>query len=98
MIKSVFNTDAPPLPAGYMYRVKRKALGYVVIELREKRLFGSKELSSVVLFPHEYSGVEDLIAHGCEIVIDRANEAFDASGILNDASEYVGDHLSLEDK
>jgi hypothetical protein len=98
VIKPVWNTEAPPLPAGHMYRVRRKAFGYVTVELRKKRVFGSEQLSRVVLLPREHITAEAMIADGCYLALVEAATNIGSQHLLRAADKYVGDHLSQEDK
>jgi hypothetical protein len=98
MPEPIWNVDVPALPAGYMYRLRRKAFGYVTVEVRKKRVFGSKQLSRVVLLPHDFYSAEAMVVEGCRLALDKAPEHIAVRALLKELDSYVGDHLSLEDQ
>ncbi|MFB7919382.1 hypothetical protein [Streptomyces sp. NPDC056061] len=83
---------APELPEGWFYRVKDDGMGYLEVEVRERRKrFGSRLLITALVREDEPNG-RRAVAVACCRAVARIDEEREHARRLRQASQLIGDH------
>lgn len=84
----------PELPAGHFYRIRPSHIseGLFIDVRRQRRFFGSVELSGTVVYPSHFSNGGEAIVHGCHRAFQKWAETDAAWVLIREAGQFVGDH------
>jgi hypothetical protein len=83
---------APELPEGWFYRVKDDGMGFLEVEVRERRKrFGSRVLSTAIVREDDPNGRRAVVA-ACHRAVSHLDANREHARRLRQASLFLGDH------
>ncbi|MCQ6554766.1 hypothetical protein NPS70_16395 [Streptomyces sp. C10-9-1] len=88
----LINAGAPPLPAGYFYRVQPADLGLLRVELRRQGRWFSSGVQDTYVRPGDYPTAEAAVVAGCQRVEQWWRERLANMRALDEARAWHGDH------
>ncbi|MFI7096408.1 hypothetical protein [Streptomyces lydicus] len=96
-MEDLIKVGAPALPAGMFYRVRRLLGTALLVQVRRRRrLVGSEEMASTVVFPGLHESGTAAVVDGCTRAAQRLAERDEDRRRFHDATFFIGDHTTKE--